>query len=113
MRSLYIFGGEINQSGSCLKYDTKTSQWSYIAEINIHQRYAACTVFEGKIVVSSGIYNLKSVEAYDFHENKWSFLPDMIQKKYCHGSVGLGNKLFVIGYTSEVFDSLSRVFTEI
>ena len=26
MRSLYIFGGEIYQSGSCLKYDTKTCQ---------------------------------------------------------------------------------------
>ena len=41
----------------------------------------------------------------------------MIQKKYCHGSVGLGNKLFVIsGYDNnscEVNDSNSNVFTEI
>ena len=72
MRSLYIFGGEINQSGSCLKYDTKTSQWSYIAKIKTARVNAACTVFEGKIVVSGGNYNLKSVEAYDYYENKWS-----------------------------------------
>ena len=37
----------------------------------------------------------------------------MIQSRYFHGSVSLGNKLFVIGFTFEVFDSLSKVFTEI
>ena len=78
-----------------------------------HRRDAGCTVFEGKIVVSGGFYNLKSVEAYDYYENKWNHFPDMIQGKDSHGSVSLGNKFFVIGYTSEVFDSLSRVFTEI
>ena len=118
MRNLYVFDGQIPsyiiiKSNICLKYDTTTNEWSCISEMNIARAYAACTVFEGKIVVSGGLYNLKSVEAYDYHENQWSCLPDMIQGKCSHGSVSLGNKLFVIGYASEVFDNLSRVFTEI
>ena len=122
MKNLYIIGGETQQSNnimrnsSCLKYDIKSSQWSCIAEMKIHRICSACTVFEGKIVISGGYSNLKSVEAYDYYENKWSYLPDMIQGKYSHGSVGLCNKIFIIGNvfdTSEVFDSNSRVFTEI
>ena len=40
----------------------------------------ACTVFEGKIVVSGDINSnvLKSVEAYDYYENKWTNLTNMI-----------------------------------
>ena len=64
MRNVYVFSGEIIKSNhmtefstSCLKYDTKSSQWSYIAEMNIARGYAACTVFEGKIVVSGGYSN--------------------------------------------------------
>ena len=44
-------------------------------------------------------------------------LPDMIQGRYGHGSVGLGNKLFFIAGlrtgSFEEFDSNSNVFTEI
>ena len=72
MKCLYVFGG---YSGdflrSCLKYDTKTSKWTNIANMNNCKEYAACTAFEGKIVVSGGdnLGKLKSVEAYDHHEN--------------------------------------------
>ena len=81
---------------------------------------AACIVFEGKIVITGGIRSgsvldlFKSVEAYDYHDNSWSFLPDMINKKFNHASVSMGNKMFVInGYKTkscEVFDSFSRKF---
>ena len=120
MRSLYVFGGNISlsknniiKSNSCSKYDTKTSQWSCIAEMKIDRNRVACSVFEGKIVVSGGYSNLKSVEAYDYYENKWNNFPGMIQGRDFHGSVSLGNKLFVIGFTFEVFDSLFRIFTKI
>ena len=60
---------------------------------------AAYTVFESKIVVSGGYEydNLKSVETYDRHENKWNYIPDMIERRYNHGSLSMGNKMFVIG----------------
>ena len=120
MKILYAFGGYNGQSlESCLKYDTKTSKWSYIANMNSCRQNPGCTVYEGKIVVTGGYYhgNLKSVEIYDHHENKWTNLPDMIEKR-CHlGVVSMGNKMFVIGgskhLTCEVFDSSSRKFTSI
>ena len=75
--------------------------------------YFACTVFEGKIVVSRGYSKL--VEAYDYYENKWSYFPDVIEERHDHASVSMSNKLFVIGgydnTNCEVFDSFSRKFT--
>ena len=42
-------------------------------------------VFKGKIVVT-GVDNskLKSVESYDYYANKWTHLPDMIEKRSSH-----------------------------
>ena len=105
----------------------KRDRWSQIADMNENREDAACTAFEGKIVVSGGcrrlksgfgnwrnIVLLKSVEVYDFYENKWTYLPDMIEERRNHASVSMGNKLFVIGgygnLTCEVFDSYSRKF---
>ena len=93
-----------------MKYET----WTKIADMNEHRKGAACTVYEGKFVVSGSFY-LKSVEAYDYYENKWNYLPDMIKERFQHASVSMENKLFVIGRwdtsTCEVFDSFSRKFT--
>ena len=84
---------------------------------------AACTIFEGKIVVTGGLCSspsstsveASSVEAYDHHVNKWNYLPNMLEKRCGHLSVSMGNKMFVISkYLSqncEVFDSVSRKFT--
>ena len=58
---------------------------------------------------------LKSVEACDHHKNSWSFLPDLIERRVCHSSIGIGNKMFVVGgirsYSWEVLDSVSRKFS--
>ena len=84
--------------------------------------FAACTVFEGKIFITGGTYNwykLNSVETYDYYDNKWTYLPEMIERRSYHASVKMSNKMFVIGggYTDglgcEVFDSFSRKFTYI
>ena len=57
----------------------------------------------------------KSVEAYDHHKNRWEILPNMIERRKNYSSVGIGNKLFVIGgnnrMSSEVFDITSNKFT--
>ena len=124
MGKLYLIGGYIKRSckspNSCCTYDINTNTWNEIADLNVPRFHAACTVFEGKIVVTGGknyCPNLKSVEAYDYHENKWTFLPDMIKERYCHDAVSMGNKMFIVGgnYTTncEVFDSRSRKFTTI
>ena len=51
----------------------------------------------------------RSVEAYDSFAGEWACMPDLTEEKYCHGSVAVGNKLFVVAgldtQNSEVFDS--------
>ena len=105
-----------------MKYD----DWSQIDYMNEERFYAASTVFEGKIVVTGGKSDtsysrlrtremkLSSVEAYDYYENKWTYLPDMNRGRYNHTSVSMANKMFVIGEfersSFEMFDSYSRKF---
>ena len=49
--------------------------------------------------------------------NNWTYLPDMIEKRFDHAAVSMGNKMFVISgehyFSCEVFDSTSRKFTYI
>ena len=83
MKNIYVLGGNINgiSSNTCLRYNTGINKWKYITNLNNSRRYMACRVFEGNVVVSGGISSwkgdLKSVEAYDYHEIKWTHLPDM------------------------------------
>ena len=83
--------------------------------MNENKYFASNTVFEGKVVDNGGYSN--SVEAYDYHENKWNYLPNMIEERNSHATVSMGNKMFVIGgwnnINCEVFDSFSRTFTKI
>ena len=79
--------------------------------MNVSRCNASCVVFEGKIVVSGGIYNngrLKTVEAYDHVANTWTNMPNMINRRSSHKSVAIKNKLFIVGgntTTCEVYDS--------
>ena len=63
------------------------------------------------------VTNQKLVEAYDYHEDNWTHLPDMIDIRGRHGSITMGNKMYVIAgnidFTCEVFDSVSKNFTYI
>ena len=119
-QNLFIIGGEIHRNNyvkylrSCLVYNMKCDQWSLIADMNKERSGAACTVYEGKIVVSGACIS-KSVEGFDYYENKWTYLPNMIEERDFHASLSMGNKLFVVGggYSStfEVFDSYSSKFS--
>ena len=82
------------------------------------RRSLACSVFEGRIVVSGGsniIVNLNTVEAYDHVGDTWENMPNMINERFCHKSVAVKNKLFLIGgmFTNncEVFDSNTKTYT--
>ena len=125
-QKVYIIGGKrVKNRGrkeekdlmSCFYYDTECEKWCQIADMNERRYDAACTVYEGKIVVSGGFSNLATVEAYDYYGEEWTYLPDMIDGRYDHASVSMGNKLFVIGgfeeSDCEVFDSYSRKFSYI
>ena len=117
-------------------YNKDTNKWTSIAPIMDDRGDSACTVFEGKIVVSGGVRKniipnrvypggdinhllnqrqFNSVEAYDYHENKWSYLPNMLKPRAYHTAVSIGNKMIIIGsgFSSEVFDSVTRKFTYI
>ena len=116
-------------------YDDQTNQWTYITSLIENTKNAASTVFEGKLILSGGIRKnfftkgrraysrryrrntiVKSIEAYDFHENKWNSFPDMLSPRNNHSAVSIGNKMFMIGGSSdysEVFESVTRKFTYI
>ena len=78
---------------------------------------SACSVFEGRIVVSGGINSerLNTVEAYDHVGDKWENMPNMINGRFCHKSIPVKNKFFVVGgfdtNDCEVFDSTTNKFT--
>ena len=113
MKSIYVIGGCKYYSKSSLKntihyieevfqsccYKYVANKWTKIADLQNERCFSACTVFKGKIVVTGGSNSdgsLRSVEAYDHHKNKWTYLSDMIAKRYDHSAVSMGNKMFVI-----------------
>ena len=74
-RNLYMLGGRYDNFQtlrSCFVYNMKYERWTKIADMNEHRKCAACTVYESSIVVTGGgnKRRLKSVEAYDYYENK-------------------------------------------
>ena len=78
---------------------------------------AACAVFVGKVVVSGGDDHgeeLNIVQAYDHVADKWSIMPNMIEKRQNHKSIAIKNKLFIVGgnskSTCEVFDLTCNKF---
>ena len=66
------------------------------------RKYAACAVFEEKLVVSGGLDNfnnrLNTVECYDVTgDASWTRMPSMTKGRCRHTLVVVRNKLFAIG----------------
>ena len=126
MSQIFIVGGNDENYvdlHSCMKFDTKGKKiWKEIAKMNEARRVPSCSVFEGRIVVGGGNNNnnlngTNTVEVYDHVADTWSYIPNMIQKRFGHSSVAIKNKLFIIGgytddktETCEVFDSTCNKF---
>ena len=122
MDNIYVIGG--CNFGSIVEYSlkfdpncTSENKWKEVFRMNQLRQHAACTVFEGNIVVSGGcadyMRSLNTVESYDVVGNEWSPMADMVNSAYNHGLVVVKNKLFVIGNTTnkcQVFDSTSNLF---
>ena len=126
MDKIFIIGGwyyadeERTTTNSCLQFDTKDNNWKEVAGMNEARRCAACTIFEGRIVVSGGWdenYNeLNTIESYDVIADEWSSMPNMTSGKALHGLVVVRNKLFVIGNgrdACEMFDKTCKKFVAI
>ena len=81
MNKIYVFGDfDYNN----WVYDPLKDSWNQISSMNEFRKYSSCTVFQGQCVVLGGEYNnyidkkvFKTVESYDHHLDKWSFLPEM------------------------------------
>ena len=122
---IFIIGGYDDYwlpSNSTLKFCTKANKWSEVARMNEARILCSCAIYEGRVVVSGG-WNyqnhngLKTVEAYDHVSDKWSSMPNMIERRYRHSLLAMKNKLFVLGgctenisNSCEVFDSESKKF---
>ena len=115
------FNGYVNVERSCVVYDTISKKWIEVAKLNENRINAACTVFEGRVVVSGG-YNVNeelcTVEAYDHVADKWSYMPSMIHRSCHHNMLAISNKLFALGcgefsVICEVYDSICKKFVVI
>ena len=125
MQKVYVIGGcskiQNYSINLCICYDIKSNKWTYIASMIESRQNSSCAVFEGKIVVTGGLYmenfshrELNCSESYCFYENKWKKFPNLMAKRCNHATVSMGNKLFVIGgnyeNNGEVFDSVTNKF---
>ena len=122
MTKIFILGGHHYNSitNKCISFDTKSYKWKEIAEMNEPRKDAACTVFEGKVIICGGVsfHNnlLRSVESLDVFGNTWTQMPDMMFGKSSHNLVVLKNKMYAIGHASEtheVYDSHTQHFVAI
>ena len=105
-------------TASCVVFCTKMLEWKEIPEMSQPRRNSACSVFEGRIVVSGGNNNyeiLNTLEAYDHVGNTWENMPNMIKNRFGHKSVAVKNKLFIVGgintVSFEVYDSNTENFS--
>ena len=120
MGKVYLIGGTTSyverMMGKCFEFNPVSRNIQQVKEMNAPRRAAACTVFEGKMVVSGGNSGVtgRTVEVYDHVTDKWSYMPNMIEGRIYHDLVAIKNKLFAFGGvkdTCEVYDSCSKKFS--
>ena len=131
MNDIYLIGGNhltygcTTETNRCFKFDTnKEFSLEDINPMDEVRTFAACTTFEGRIVVSGGISDVvdnfftNSVEEYDHIADRWLYMSDMTYGRSGHCLIAVKDKLFAIGgrYRSsktdmcEVYDSFCEKF---
>ena len=104
---LFVFGGFSYQNTSttncCLQFHTNDCDFKRIAGMIEPRSYAACAVFEEKLVVSGGSDNfnnfLNTVECYDVTgDESWTRMPSMTRGRDNHSLVVVRNKLIAVGF---------------
>ena len=100
----------------CKMFSTRDYSWKEVARMRSKRSNAACSAFQGRMVVCGGTWEGRSVEAYDPTVDHWYEMPSMAEGKADLSSVAVKNKLFVIGRSSsvnvscEVFDAVAGGF---
>ena len=115
---LYFIGGRVpgKETARCWYFDTNKCTWGRVASMKEARSSAACTAFEGRIVVSGGTKGgeLTTVESYDHIADEWSRMPSMTTGKSYHHLVAVKNKLFSIGFRDfDVYDSTCKKFVSV
>ena len=125
MDEIFFFGGTIDRayinlfSNTCVKFNTKKNEWTDIARMNEAVSYAACAVYQNKIIVCGGHisgYITNSVNSYDPSADEWKPMPNMVTGKYHHSAVVVKDKLFVVSKQFdkfETFDSINKMFVSL
>ena len=116
---IYLIGGFLNdeKTATCRYFDTNDNTWGKVASMKEARSSAACTVFEGRIVVAGGRgvnVSLNTVECYDHIADEWSCMPSMIKRTCGHSLIAIRNKLIAIDDNIvQVYDSTSNKFVAI
>ena len=127
MNKIIVLGGSLYLrrvsvvTSSCVQFDTKKCKWKKVADMSQPRINAACTLFEGNIVVAGGRSILNNVatptvELYDAIADVWSPMASMTSEKFCHSVVVNKGKLIIIGsggQCSEIFDNTAKLFVAI
>ena len=129
MDEIFVYGGTIDiaynniyyspSSTTCVKFNTKKNEWTDIARMNEAVSYAACAVYQNKIIVCGGHANgyiTNSANSYDPSADEWNPMPNMVTEKVHHSAVVVKNKLFVVSrYFDELetFDSINNMFVSL
>ena len=114
MDNVFIIGGY--DSNSCLQFDTKKYEWKEVARMNEARSVAACTVFEGNVIVAGGVAGginnqdtLRSVESYDVIADEWSPMANMIREKSHYRLLVAKSNLYAIGSGYEGFEMYDKI----
>ena len=133
MDKIFVLGGRYGScyednadTASCLQFDTKANSWKEVAAMQQARYSAACTVFNGDIVISGGehliVHNnynrterLNTVESYDVFSDSWTSMPNTNRSYDKHNLVVVRSKLFVFECRClfETFDNVSKTFVAV
>ena len=118
---IYIISGSRNYKliDSCTQYDPMNSKYKELSGIKMARFFAACAVFQGKMVVSGGgVHNLRyetrENEVYDHVADAWTPMASLVNANSNHSLVPVKNKLFVVSNKQcEVYDGTADKFVVI
>ena len=105
---LVVVGGE-----SCHYYEEDTNRWRSMTDLPqfVGWLYSVCRI-EGGLLLTGGYTEdktLKQCWLCDVATKKWEEMPPLIAARYCHGSVSLGNCVYVVGGNVASDKALSSV----
>ena len=86
-------------NNSCIQIDMKNNKVKEVERIKFARSNVACTIYEGKIVVSGGhvvgnFWATKTAEVYDYMANELSNMPSFVKLI----GTNFNKKLFAIIY---------------